>query len=65
MWTAVAPQVGGRAVFALRPARSGIGRAASGSGAVSNTATGTDNAPAIASSVVMVTFSEPRSTRPT
>ena len=60
----VTRQVGVAAFLARRPALSGCGAAAPDSGSTSSSATGTDNTRAIASSVVIVTFSEPRSTRP-
>lgn len=51
--------------FALRPDRMGAGRDDPAAGSVNNVANGTPKTAAKASSVETVTFSEPRSTRPT
>lgn len=53
------------AVFRLRPERKGAGLGASGGGAARSSATGTPSTFATASNIAIVTFSEPRSTRPT
>lgn len=51
--------------FALRPDASGPGRGLSGSTGANSSETWTSSTVANASSVATVTFSEPRSTRPT
>jgi len=55
----------GGALLGRRPDRSGIGRGVPTSGSMRRVATDTDKARAIASRVEIVTFSKPRSTRPT